>query len=103
MPVTFVGHPLADELPLEDDRAAARGQLGIDPEVQLLAVLPGSRANEIRFLGETFLAAIERLCQRYPGLEVVIPAATPLRQHTGAARGVRRCPRPRRLAGSGAA
>ncbi|KPM77664.1 MULTISPECIES: lipid-A-disaccharide synthase [unclassified Cobetia] len=80
VPVTFVGHPLADELPLEDDRAAARGQLGIDPEVQLLAVLPGSRANEIRFLGETFLAAIERLCQRYPGLEVVIPAATPLRR-----------------------
>jgi lipid-A-disaccharide synthase len=46
----------------------------------LLAVLPGSRANEIRFLGETFLDAVERLCRERPALSVVIPAATPARR-----------------------
>lgn len=79
VPVAFVGHPLADELPLVNDRVAARAGLGVDADVPLLAVLPGSRANEIRFLGATFLDAAERLCQRRPALRVVIPAATPQR------------------------
>ncbi|CAM3386821.1 lipid-A-disaccharide synthase [Halomonas lysinitropha] len=80
VPVAFVGHPLADELPLENDRAAARAELGLPAGGQVLAVLPGSRANEIRFLGATFLAAVERLCEVRPGLRVVIPAATPQRR-----------------------
>ncbi|MGM0982878.1 MAG: lipid-A-disaccharide synthase [Pseudomonadota bacterium] len=80
VPVAFVGHPLADELPLENDRAAARAELGLPAGGQVLAVLPGSRANEIRFLGATFLAAVERLCKARPGLRVVIPAATPRRR-----------------------
>ncbi|MDR9439200.1 MAG: lipid-A-disaccharide synthase [Halomonas sp.] len=77
VPVAFVGHPLADELPLDNDRAAARAELGLPAEERVLAVLPGSRASEIRFLGETFLAAVERLCALRPELRVVIPAATP--------------------------
>ncbi|MEQ6889350.1 lipid-A-disaccharide synthase [Halomonas sp. CS7] len=99
VPVAFVGHPLADELPLVNDREAARQALGLsrdegaqDEETQgqvmhdggekgpLLAVLPGSRANEIRFLGETFLDAVEHLCRERPALSVVIPAATPARR-----------------------
>ena len=83
VPVAFVGHPLADELPLSNDREAARQALGLaEPEEggALLAVLPGSRANEIRFLGATFLAAVERLCRARPALSVVIPAATPARR-----------------------
>lgn len=76
VPVAFVGHPLADELPLENDRIGARQALGLTLNSEVLAVLPGSRANEIRFLGDTFLAAAEQLCQRYPELHVVIPAAT---------------------------
>ncbi|RKR04434.1 lipid-A-disaccharide synthase [Kushneria sinocarnis] len=80
VPVTFVGHPLAEELPLADDRAAARHRLGLPVEAPLLAVLPGSRASEIRYLGETFLAAVERLRQTLPELEVVMPAATPARR-----------------------
>ncbi|SFT82887.1 lipid-A-disaccharide synthase [Halomonas saccharevitans] len=82
VPVAFVGHPLADELPLENDRQGARTALGLPAPEEggaLLAVLPGSRANEIRFLGETFLAAVERLCRERPALSVVIPAATPAR------------------------
>ncbi|MBF7053733.1 lipid-A-disaccharide synthase [Halomonas sp. KAO] len=80
VPVAFVGHPLADELPLENDRAAARAALEVSATAPLLAVLPGSRASEIRFLGETFLAAAERLCAARPELRVVIPAATPQRR-----------------------
>ncbi|WP_444678526.1 lipid-A-disaccharide synthase [Halomonas sp. E19] len=80
LPVAFVGHPLADELPLVNDRGAAREEIGLPLDAQVLAVLPGSRANEIRFLGETFLDAAERLCRERPDLRVVIPAATPLRR-----------------------
>ncbi|WP_253446062.1 lipid-A-disaccharide synthase [Halomonas sp. Y3] len=80
VPVAFVGHPLADELPLENDRFAARGALGLPAEGEVLALLPGSRANEIRFLGETFLAAAERLCAARPDLKIVVPAATPERR-----------------------
>lgn len=76
VPVAFVGHPLADEMPLENDRAATRQALELAPDSQVLALLPGSRANEIRFLGDTFLNAAEQLCQRHPALQVVIPAAT---------------------------
>lgn len=76
VPVSFVGHPLADEMPLENDRGAARSDLGLAPEALTLAILPGSRASEIRFMGATFLAAAEQLCQRFQTLQVVIPAAS---------------------------
>lgn len=76
VPVAFVGHPLADELPLENDRQAARQTLALPDQTPVLAILPGSRGNEIRFLGDTFLRAAELLCQRNESLHVVIPAAT---------------------------
>ncbi|WP_404344712.1 lipid-A-disaccharide synthase [Vreelandella venusta] len=81
VPVSFVGHPLADELPLENDRDGARQALGLAPDTPVLALLPGSRGNEIRFMGATFLDAVTLLCQRHPSLQVVIPAATAQR-HT---------------------
>ncbi|MDN7130836.1 lipid-A-disaccharide synthase [Halomonas sp. MC140] len=77
VPVVFVGHPLADELPLENDRDTTRRELHLPADAPVLALLPGSRANEVRFLGATFLAAAEQLCQQHPALHVVIPAATP--------------------------
>ncbi|WP_192035440.1 lipid-A-disaccharide synthase [Halomonas sp. YLGW01] len=80
VPVAFVGHPLADELPLHNDRAGTRRALGLVDVPEVLALLPGSRANEIRFLGATFIDAAERLCQARPGLQIVIPAATPARR-----------------------
>jgi len=76
VPVAFVGHPLADELPLENDRNAARRELGLASNAPVLALLPGSRGNEIRFMGTTFLDAVTLLCQRHVGLQVVVPAAT---------------------------
>ncbi|TDX27826.1 lipid-A-disaccharide synthase [Modicisalibacter xianhensis] len=79
VPVAFVGHPLADELPLVNDRRAARQMLDLVDDGPVLAMLPGSRANEIRFLGRTFLDSAVRLIERIEGLQVVIPAATPQR------------------------
>ncbi|HSH48581.1 MAG TPA: lipid-A-disaccharide synthase [Halomonas sp.] len=80
VPVAFVGHPLADELPLVNDRAGARVELGLDAEAPLLALLPGSRESEVRFLGETFFDAAQRLCRERAALQVVVPAATPERR-----------------------
>ncbi|MGM8850856.1 lipid-A-disaccharide synthase [Salinicola halophyticus] len=79
VPVAYVGHPLADEMPLVNDRAAARDALGLAPGVPTLAVLPGSRSNEIRFQGEMFLRAASALRQRLGALQVAIPAASPER------------------------
>ena len=73
----FVGHPLADAMPLDPDRAAARDTLGLPHDVPVLAVLPGSRLGEIERLGAIFLEAASRVAQQIPGLRVAIPAATP--------------------------
>lgn len=79
VPVAFVGHPLADDIPVDTDRQAERKQLGLDNDAGVLALLPGSRRNEIRFMGATFLEAASRLVEVRPNLQVVIPAATPER------------------------
>ena len=76
VPVAFVGHPLADMIPLEVDVAAARTALGLDPDQRVLAVLPGSRGGEIRQLLPDFLAAVQQLRAANPALQIVIPAAT---------------------------
>jgi lipid-A-disaccharide synthase len=73
----FVGHPLADALPLAPDRGAARAALGLPDAAPVLALLPGSRLGEIARLGEIFRQAAERVASEVPGLQVVIPAATP--------------------------
>jgi lipid-A-disaccharide synthase len=72
---TYVGHPLASMVPMVPDAAAARLRLGLMPGGPVVAVLPGSRADEVRYLGATFLAAIDKLRKREPELQVVIPAA----------------------------
>jgi lipid-A-disaccharide synthase len=71
----FVGHPLADTLPLQPDRAAARGRLGVDPQAPVLAVLPGSRLGEIRRLWPEFLEAARLVAKTTPGLQLLVPAA----------------------------
>lgn len=80
VPVAYVGHPLADELPLVNDRASARQALGLALDVPTLAVLPGSRGNEIRFQGEIFLRAASALREHLGALQVAIPAASPERR-----------------------
>ncbi|MGV8959495.1 MAG: lipid-A-disaccharide synthase [Stenotrophomonas sp.] len=71
----FVGHPMADDIPLHTDRAAARAQLGLPPNAKVLAVLPGSRMGEVSRLGEAFFEAAWQVSERFPELHVVIPAA----------------------------
>lgn len=71
----FVGHPLADAMPLQPDRAAARAELGLPDQEPVLAVLPGSRLGEIRRLLPVFLAAVPKIATGQPALRVVIPAA----------------------------
>ena len=74
---SFVGHPMADAMPLNPDRRRARADLGLDDDVPVLAVLPGSRLGEIERLGAIFLEAAQRVAQRLPRLRVVVPGATP--------------------------
>jgi lipid-A-disaccharide synthase len=69
----FVGHPLADQIPMQVDRAAARGALGIDPAARVLAVLPGSRRGEVDRLADPFARAAELLARRFPGLVCIAP------------------------------
>ncbi|MAK55390.1 MAG: lipid-A-disaccharide synthase [Pusillimonas sp.] len=73
IPVTFVGHPLADLIPNEPDRTAAQTRLGLDPTRKVLAVLPGSRASEVRLLSARFLQAVQLLQKQMPDLQVVVP------------------------------
>jgi lipid-A-disaccharide synthase len=72
---TYVGHPLAGMIPLEPDAAAARRRLGLVPEGALLAVLPGSRSDEVKHLGPVFLDAVAQLLLRETDLRAVVPAA----------------------------
>ncbi len=76
---TYVGHPLAGVIPQAPDRLAARQALGLPAAGEVLAVLPGSRASEVKYLAEVFLAAARLAQQQRPGLQVVVPAVPALR------------------------
>ncbi len=71
----FVGHPLADAIALDPDRAAARATLGVPFHAPLLAVLPGSRLGEIERMLPVFLEAAALVARQVPDLQLVIPAA----------------------------
>ena len=72
---TFVGHPLLDRARLLPDRAAARAALGVGPSDRLLALFPGSRAQEIARHLDPFVATALELQRRDPGLKVIVSAA----------------------------
>ncbi len=75
---TYVGHPLADLIPLDPPRRAARTALGLSEADTVIALLPGSRAGEVRDLAPVFLQAAALLQQRRPALRFVLPAAAGL-------------------------
>ncbi|AZF09600.1 Lipid-A-disaccharide synthase [Pseudomonas sp. R2-37-08W] len=79
VPVRFVGHTLADAIPLQADRAAARTELGL-PDGPLVALMPGSRGGEVGRLGGLFFDAAERLQALKPGIRFVLPCASPQRR-----------------------
>jgi len=67
----FVGHPLADEFPLEIDRAAQRERLGLEADARVLALLPGSRMQELRLCSRAFLEAAARVVAQDPSIRVL--------------------------------
>src|SRR5699024_979913 len=79
IPVTFVGHLLAKEIPLETDMLVARKCLGLTEKSPVLVILPGSRASEIKWLATLFFQVASRLQQKHPELQLLIPAVNPKR------------------------
>jgi len=75
VPVRFVGHPLADDIPLEADRLAARETLHLPAQGAVVALMPGSRGGEVAKLGALFLDAAERLRSLRPDVHFVLPCA----------------------------
>ena len=75
IPVTYVGHPLAEVIPMEPDVAAARIRLGLPADANVLAILPGSRMSELRYNAVCFVQAAALLMQRNPSLRVIAPMA----------------------------
>jgi lipid-A-disaccharide synthase len=76
IPVTYVGHPLADRLPLEPDVAGARAKLGLESSGPVIALLPGSRQGEVKRLAPILLQAAKLILQAKPDARFVMPAAT---------------------------
>ncbi|RJG00872.1 lipid-A-disaccharide synthase [Noviherbaspirillum sedimenti] len=75
IPATYVGHPMAEVIPLVPDVAAARASLGLDGSAPVVAILPGSRMSELKYNSAAFISAARLLLQREPGLRIVVPMA----------------------------
>ena len=77
---TYVGHPLANMVPIQPDKAAARAKLGLHDEDQVVAVLPGSRESEIKYLASTFFKAVALIQHEKSAIKIIVPAISALRQ-----------------------
>ncbi|GAB3094808.1 lipid-A-disaccharide synthase [Aestuariicella hydrocarbonica] len=80
VPVCFVGHPLADEIPLQPDQVAARQELGIPADAKVVALMPGSRGGEVKLLGPIFWQTAQWCLEQSDGLQFVVPAANAQRK-----------------------
>ncbi|HMN74479.1 MAG TPA: lipid-A-disaccharide synthase [Burkholderiaceae bacterium] len=77
---SYVGHPLADAIPLEPPREASRAALGLAPDATVVALLPGSRRSEIQYNAPRLFGAAVRMHRARPGLRFVLPLAPGLRE-----------------------
>lgn len=75
IPVTYVGYPLAEVIPLEPDVPAARQSLGLPSDAKVVAILPGSRMSELKYNAVTFIKAAQRVLERDPSVRIVVPMA----------------------------
>lgn len=80
VPVCFVGHPLADEIPLQPDQQGARAQLNINQDAKVMALMPGSRGGEVKLLGPIFWQTASWCLKQEPCLQFIVPAANPSRR-----------------------
>ena len=76
---TYVGHPLADAIPLEVPRSASRAALGLPDDATVVAILPGSRRSEVQYIAPRLLAAATQMNRLRPGLRYVLPVVPGLR------------------------
>lgn len=77
VPVEYVGHHMADAIPMENPKAPAREALGLDAQKITVAVLPGSRLSEARNLSQVFVETMSLLCEHYENIQFVVPLASP--------------------------
>lgn len=73
---SYVGHPMADVIPLQTNRDAMREHLDIPPGQQVIALLPGSRQAELHYMAETFIATAQLLHADSPNVLFLVPMAT---------------------------
>ncbi|WGO84830.1 lipid-A-disaccharide synthase [Arsenophonus apicola] len=73
IPCRFIGHTMADIIPLQPDKQAARAQLNITHDAKCLAILPGSRRTEVEMLSADFLQAAQILIKDFPQLQILVP------------------------------
>ncbi|MBN1684080.1 MAG: lipid-A-disaccharide synthase [Gammaproteobacteria bacterium] len=71
IPVKFVGHPLADQIPLKPDQKKARIKLGLPLDKKILAILPGSRAMELKNMAKIFIKTAQICAEQIPGLQII--------------------------------
>lgn len=76
IPATYVGHPLADQIPLKTDQDAIREMLDIPQGRQVIAMLPGSRQREVAALAPLFVKTAKLLAERYPDAYFLVPFVT---------------------------
>ena len=75
---TYVGHPLANVIPLEPDRVTARQKMGLAHDARVVAILPGSRKSEVEYLAPRFFQAAALMQKAYPAMQFVVPAVPTL-------------------------
>ena len=80
IPVTYVGHPMADAIAIEPNQQAARNRLGLAQHARVIAVMPGSRASEIKLIAPRFLQTAQRLQKHDPSLQFVVPMVNEQRE-----------------------
>ena len=76
---TYVGHPLANVIPMQPDRSAARAKLGLNELDTVVAILPGSRQSEIQYLAKRFFQAVALISRAQPAIKFIVPAIPALK------------------------